>query len=179
MSAFHSNQLNELLKIHHQQQNTKRLAQCVRLRAARRALQCIWLAKQPNKKGAAGETQKGNAIACMQPQCNVNQCSFFLLLLLSVAQIVSGALFAKPQKLSATGWKFFCFIFDAVWRSPLCAMIPTGVIVFFHFRGFLIKCIAANFGRPALGKKIRLRTKSSSVFCRSESHARPRLSYPS
>jgi hypothetical protein len=77
MSAFHSNQLNELLKIHHQQQNTKRLAQCVRLRAARRALQCIWLAKQPNKKGAAGETQKGNAIACMQPQCNVNQCSFF------------------------------------------------------------------------------------------------------
>jgi hypothetical protein len=60
---------------------------CVRLRAARRALQCIWLAKQPNKKGAAGETQKGNA---MQPQYNVNQCSFFLLLLLLVAWIVSG-----------------------------------------------------------------------------------------
>jgi len=35
---------------------------------------------------------------------------FLLLLLLSVAWIVSGALFAKPQKLSATGWKFFCFI---------------------------------------------------------------------
>jgi hypothetical protein len=56
------------------------------------------------------------------------------------------------------------FYFGAVWRSPLCAMIPTGVIVFFHFRGFLIKYIAANFGRLALGKKIRLRTKSSSVF---------------
>jgi hypothetical protein len=42
--------------------NNGKKAQCVRLRA-RRALQCIWLAKQPNKKGAAGEAQKGNAIA--------------------------------------------------------------------------------------------------------------------
>jgi hypothetical protein len=35
---------------------------------------------------------------------------FFFWLLLLVARIVLGALFAELQKLSATGWKFFCFI---------------------------------------------------------------------